>query len=144
MTRSTLAAVASLTLLTALPAATVHAQAADPLGIELNRLEDRDGGSCRVYLVIANKSQSTFEALKLDLVLFGTDGVIARRLAVDAAPVRPDKTAVKLFDVSGLACSGIGSVLLNDVLECRGPGVEPADCIGRIAPSSRAPIALTK
>lgn len=126
-----------------LSAHAVPAAAADPLGVELNRLEERDG-SCRVYLVIANKAPTVYDSLKLDLVLFASDGVIARRLAVEAGPVRADKTSVKLFDVSALPCAGIGGVLLNDVLECRGPQGDEADCIGRIVPSSRAPVALTK
>lgn len=122
----------------------IPAAAADPLSVELNRLEEREG-SCRIYLVIGNKSATAYESLKLDLVLFGTDGVIVRRLAVEAAPLRADKTSVKLFDVSGLACTGIGNVLLNDVLECRGATGDEADCIARIVPSSRAAnVALSK
>lgn len=122
---------------------TTPVTAADPLGVELNRLEERDG-SCRVYLVMSNPSPRSYEALKLDLVLFGTDGVIARRVAVDTAPLRPTKTTVKLFDVSGLPCSGIGSVLLNDVIECRGTDVSAADCVASVQPSSRSSVAFTK
>lgn len=123
--------------------AAAPAMADEPLGIELNRLEERDG-SCRVYLVMSNPSPRSYEALKLDLVLFGTDGVIARRVAVDTAPLRPTKTTVKLFDVSGLACSGIGSVLLNDVIECRGTDVSANDCIASVQPSTRSTVAFTK
>lgn len=123
--------------------ATAPARTDEPLGIELNRLEERDG-SCRVYLVMSNPSPRSYEALKLDLVLFGTDGVIARRVAVDTAPLRPTKTTVKLFDVSGLPCSGIGSVLLNDVIECRGTDVAANDCIASVTPSTRSPVAFTK
>lgn len=119
------------------------AGAAEPLGIELNRLEEREG-SCRVYLVMSNPSPRSYEALKLDLVLFGTDGVIARRVAVDTAPLRPAKTTVKLFDVNGLPCAGIGSVLLNDVIECRGTDVSTADCVASVQPSTRASVAFTK
>lgn len=122
---------------------TASAFAADPLGVELNRLEERDG-SCRVYLVLSNPSPRSYEALKLDLVLFGPDGVIARRVAVDTAPLRPTKTTVKLFDVSGLPCTGIGSVLLNDVIECRGTDVSATDCVASVQPSSRSSVAFTK
>jgi len=115
----------------------------DLVRIELNKLEDKDG-SCRVHLVLENATADSFEGYKLDLVLFGPDGIIARRLAVDVAPLRARKKSVKLFDVDGLACSGIGTVLLNDVLGCRSGAAERADCVDSLAVSSRATAGLTK
>jgi len=113
------------------------------LAIELNKLEEQ-GGGCRVHLVIRNGTERAFESYKLDLVLFGQDGIIARRIAVDVAPLRARKTSVKLFDVADLACPAVGSILINDVLECRGGGAERADCIDGLEASSRAGIELTK
>lgn len=107
------------------------------LSIELNKLESREQG-CRAYLVFDNRSPRTFESLRLDLILFGTDGVIARRLAVDAGPLRPKKTSVKLFDIANLPCDGIGQVLLNDIPVCEREGqAGPADCMDGVAVSSR-------
>ena len=144
-------------LLATAPAAFVavaHAEekpgsASAPLAVELNKLEDRDGAGCRVSMVFANRGPVGYDALRLDLVFFGTDGVIAKRLAVDAAPLRPEKTTVKLFDVAGLPCAGIGQILVNDVLACREAGKEEGgedrgDCIDRLAVSSRASVPLQK
>jgi len=40
----------------------------------------RQGGSaCRAYLVLENGTESAFKTLKLDLVMFDTDGVGADR-----------------------------------------------------------------
>jgi hypothetical protein len=111
--------------------------------IELNRLEEREA-SCRVHLVLENAAESGFVGYKLDLVLFGPDGIIARRIAVDVAPLRPRKTSVKVFDVDGLACGGIGSVLVNDVLDCRSAAGEIADCVESLAVSSRAGVNFSK
>ena len=73
--------------------------------IDLNRLEAAEN-ACRIFLVFENKTAHAFTALKLDLVMFGPDGVIAKRLAVESAPLRAGKTSLKVFDVEGLPCEG--------------------------------------
>lgn len=132
--------------LCALAGAAPAQQAGPPIAVELNKLEKPEprpgasGGDCRVYVVLDNKSQNSYDSLQLDLVLFGTDGVIGRRLAVEMAPLRPVKKSVKLFDVAGLECGSIGQVLVNDVMTCRDGGGKPVeDCLNRLALSSRAP-----
>ena len=92
--------------------------ATEGIGIELNRLEEQ-GSNCRAYLVITNPGELAFSGFKLDLVIFDRSGTIARRLAVDLAPLRPAKTTVKVFDLVDTACPAIGSILVNDVLDCR-------------------------
>lgn len=114
-----------------------------PLRVELNKLEPR-GDGCRIYMVFANPSELAFQDFRLDLVFFGRDGVIAKRIAVDAAPLRAAKTIVKLFDVASLPCADIGSVLINDVLSCRNGEAEMPNCIGRIATASRVEAELLK
>src|SRR3546814_11145369 len=69
--------------------------------------------------------------------MFGGDGVIAKRLAVEAAPLPAGKTSVRLFDMEGLACDGVSRVLLNDVLACRDDSGEREGCLAAIATSSR-------
>lgn len=118
-------------------------QSAQKVGIELNKLDDQDKG-CRAYFVFDNGTATSFESFKLDLVMFGSDGVIARRLAVEAAPLRAEKRTVKLFDIAGMACASIGSVLVNDVLVCRDQSGEQQDCIARVAVGSRVSAALLK
>lgn len=113
------------------------------VSIELNKLEAQKD-ACRAYLVFVNETSRAFAALKLDLVMFGTDGVIARRLAVEAAPLIAGKTTVKLFDIAGLACGDIGRVLLNDVMSCRDQGGERRDCVNLVATASRAKVPFVK
>ncbi|MGE0118957.1 MAG: Tat pathway signal sequence domain protein [Dongiaceae bacterium] len=124
------------------PTGTMHA-ADEQVRLELNKLEDREQ-SCRIHLVLENMSADGFTGYKLDLVLFGPDGIIARRIAVDVAPLRARKTSVKLFDVDALACGSIGSVLVNDVLDCRGGAGETADCVEALAVSTRASVSISK
>ena len=130
-----------LGLLTA--ATATHAAEAATLAVELNKLETFDKG-CRAYVVINNTSDVIYQSVKLDLVLFQPDGVIARRFAVDLAPLKATKKTVKLFDIDGLACDKISSVLVNDVMECKSETAAVSDCLSKMGLSSVAAAPLTK
>lgn len=106
------------------------------MSIELNKLEEIDGG-CRVYLVMRNATGDSFNAFKIDLVLFDGNGVVNKRLAVELAPLRPGKTTVRLFDIQGIPCSEVERILLNDVIECRDGEEERRDCVDFVTPVSR-------
>lgn len=110
------------------------AQADATTTVELNKLEPAQD-ACRVYLTVRNDA-AAYDSLNLDLVLFGKDGVIARRLAAEIGPLRAQKRQVKLFDLPGIDCGAVGSVLVNDVLACQ-PENDPAACLGRLRVSSR-------
>ncbi|GLK68751.1 hypothetical protein [Hansschlegelia plantiphila] len=116
----------------ALGLATGPAVAASGVSIELNRLEQRDA-ACRVSLLVSNPGDKAYDSLKLDLVFFDKDGVISRRLAVEAGPIRASKTTVKLFDAGDARCEGVSRVLLNDVTACGGD----QDCLGLVTTTSR-------
>lgn len=117
--------------------------AGESLHVELNRLEARDEG-CRVHLVLENASPLAYTRYRLDLVVFASDGVIARRVALEAAPLRANKTMVKEFELSGLACADVGRVLLNDVSACESSAVKMDDCVTSTRVSSRAAAAFVK
>ena len=100
-----------------------------------------------------NPAPEPVTQLRLDLILFGTDGVITRRIALELAPLAPRKTAVRVFDLPSLACDDIGRLLVNDVLACQTGQHEgappPADqarqaCLDRLQLSSRTRAELTK
>lgn len=110
-------------------------EAAEPVRatIELNRLEARAEG-CRVWLVLRNPTLVGHDRVRLDLLLFAPDGVVARRMVVDAGALPAEKTMARIFDAPGLGCEGIGTALLNDVTGC---GVAP--CLAQFATASRVP-----
>ena len=110
--------------------------AAAPLRIELNRIEAA-GESCRTYFLIDNQKGETWRSLKLDLFALDTDGVAAKRLAVEVGPVPSRKTLIKLFDFPGLNCSRFGRVLLNDVLTCEGATNAREECLSGIETASK-------
>ena len=113
-----------------------------PLRIELNKLE-ANGAACRAYLLYENGGEQAFETLKLDLVMFDSSGVIARRLALASGALPAGMSSVRLFDIPDLACEDIGRVLLNDVLECRDAQGERDDCRALIQPTSRTEVPFT-
>jgi hypothetical protein len=113
------------------------------IGVELNRLEDQ-GGNCRAYLVITNPGSEEFSGFTLDLVVFDGGGTIMRRLAVNASPLRPAKTSVKVFDIAETACRAIGSILVNDVIHCRDKTGDVTGCVDRLTTSSKLAVSLLK
>ncbi|NJM54919.1 MAG: hypothetical protein HC841_02440 [Verrucomicrobiae bacterium] len=112
------------------------------LTVELNKLEAYDKG-CRAYVVISNPGSVAYQSVKLDLVLFQPDGIIGKRIAVDLAPLKPSKKTVKLFDLEGLACDRVASVLVNDVIDCKTDTGPVTDCFSTIVFKSVAPAPLT-
>src|SRR5258708_3546080 len=102
-------------LLTALLTMTspVWAAAGDPIRVELNAAESVQS-RCRLSFVIENKSEAAIESLKLDLAVFGRDGVIQRRLVTELGPVRGAKTIVQAFELD-TECGQVGSILVNDL-----------------------------
>ena len=135
--------VAAAAALAATMLATPAIAAEGDLGIELNKLEPV-GEACRAYLLFENKSGTSYDTLRLDLVLFGADGVIARRLGLEAAPLADGRSTVKMFELANQSCDSLGRVLLNDVTACKAGGADQADCIDRIKPTSRTKVPLGK
>ena len=115
----------------------------DSITLELNKLEPSDKG-CKAYVVASNPTTTSYDALRLDLVMFQTDGVIGRRFALELAPLRPGKRTVKMFDLDGTKCDGIGSFLINDVMECKSEAGPVADCLSRIKVNSLTKVELSK
>ncbi|MBS1182651.1 MAG: hypothetical protein H6Q99_2531, partial [Proteobacteria bacterium] len=61
--------------------------AAGVMSLELNRL-DGVGDDCRVTLVEKSGTGLAFAALKLDLVVFDGEGLVVKRVGVDAGPLK--------------------------------------------------------
>jgi hypothetical protein len=141
---------AAAVLLLALPSLAQDAQPKtdQPAGdnavtLELNKLETSEKG-CRAYVVVSNPSSTSYDAYKLDLVMFQNDGVIGRRFALDLAPLKPSKRTVKLFELDNTSCDKIGSFLVNEVLECKAEAGPVTDCLARLKVSSLTKVGLSK
>lgn len=152
--KSAAAAVALLPVVTApvlaqnAAAVPVVAQVAAPatasagVSLELNKLETTEKG-CRAVVVVNNQTDTAYQTLKLELVMF-EGGVFTRRIAVDLAPVRPQKRSVKLFEIDNIACDKITELLINDVMDCKTDAGAVDSCLQRLSVSSLASAKLSK
>jgi hypothetical protein len=111
------------------------------IALELNRLDDA-GQGCRMSFVMRNATGVAIEALIIELVLFDGEGRVASVISIDPGLLPVGKTRVKQFDVAGLACRGVGRLLVNDVPVCKGEGLEPAACLAALEPTSRTGVPL--
>ncbi len=122
----------------------VPAPAGEPgLEIELNKVED-NGGSCLASFVFRN-GLDTLDRFSMDLYVFDRDGVIARQVLLDLAPLRGNKTTVARFSLIARPCSEISRILINDIPSCRSEGTgETLDCLDGLSVSSRSLIEMVK
>ncbi len=130
------------TLLVMLSAPSGFTYADGTVLLELNKLESLETG-CHAYLVSHNQTSENFTELIIDLVIFREDGIIEKVIGASLAPLPPDKTSVKVFNLQ-LSCNQIGRLLINDVTECAGSQNMRADCLDFLSTSSRAPVELIK
>jgi len=129
-------AIACAALLFATGGALAQDRSSTSVRVELNRLEAA-GENCRAYFLIDNRKGETWRSLKLDLFALDTEGVAAKRLAIEVGPVPEKKTLIKLFDFPGLACPRFGSILLNDVMACEGAADTREACLSAIDTTSK-------
>jgi len=113
------------------------------LDIELNKAVD-SGDGCLASFVFQNKLGQTLDRFSLDLFVFDKEGIIARQVLLDMAPLRKDKTTVANFSLIQIPCADIGKVLVNDIPSCRSEEGSLLDCLADLKVSSRDRIELMK
>ena len=114
------------------------------LDIELNKTED-GGGACVASFVVRNDMGQSLDRFSMDLYVFDREGVIARQVLLDLAPLRGDKTTVARFNLIARPCAEVSRILVNDIPSCRGAGSgETLDCLDGLTVSSRARIEMVK
>jgi len=101
------------------------------LAIELNALAPSERG-CRVTFVAANHLEGDLDRAAYELAFFDTDGLVARLAVVDFLDLVQGRTKVRQFEFAGMDCDAIGRILINDLAECSGNGVEAASCMSRL------------
>ena len=112
------------------------------IGVELNAVAATDK-ACRLSFLVENDLGVAIDDLALELVLFDKDGRVDRFVVVRTGRLPLAKRRVKQFDVPEVKCDSIGSVLVNDVSECTGAGLDATVCLDRLAISSRAAIGFS-
>ncbi len=114
------------------------------LTVELNKLEQIDGGGCRAFFLFRNETGKSFEGFEMSLAILDGKGVIDRLLSIDAAPLPVARTTLKLFEIPDIACTDISEMLLHEVTACRPQNEDEMDCFEILELNSKTPTALVK
>lgn len=127
-------------------AASACAAAAEPgkMTVELNKFEEIEAGGCRAFFLFRNGTGKSFEGFEMSLAILDTQGVIDRLLSIDAAPLPVQRTTLKLFEIPGIACSGISEILLHEMTACQPQNEAAMDCFAILDLNSKTPAALVK
>ncbi|WP_156911966.1 hypothetical protein [Kaistia adipata] len=115
------------------------APGAGRIAIELNGAE-ANGPACRLSFVVANGLAQSIDDMALELVLFDRDGRVDRFVIVRTAKIPAGKSRVRRFDMPETACPSIARILVNDVKECAGAGLDPSGCADSIDVTTRTDI----
>lgn len=87
------------------------------LVLELNRIDPLDG-ACRLTFLTHNTLGTDLDALSVETVLIDTEGRVERLTLFDFGALPDGVPRVRQFDIPGLACEGLGRVLINGVATC--------------------------
>lgn len=120
------------------------AQDEPALKIQLNKTEDADDGGCRAVFVFDNRTGYALNRLQVDLILFDAEGVYSKQVVLDMAPLTHDKKVLASFVFADHPCGDIGSILVNDIPQCRNGAGTALDCVDLLKTDSRSVIPLEK
>ena len=111
--------------------------------IELNKLEDTEQG-CRSLFLFDNATGHELNRFRVDLILFDQEGVYAKQLLLDMAPLSEDKKILTSFLLAEQPCASIGSILVNDLPLCENGAGAEVDCVPLLKVDSRTDVPLEK
>jgi hypothetical protein len=97
------------------------------LSMELNAAEDA-AGACRLTFLAENHLGADLTALGIEAVVFTPDGKVERLMLLDFQTLPQARPRVRQFDLPGIACAGVGRILVNAVTPCTGAGIDPGLC----------------
>ena len=123
--------------------AAAHAQEEGVLAIELNKMEDTAQG-CLSSFLFDNQTGHELNRFQIDLVFFDPDGVAAKQMLLDMAPLYQDKKTFASFLLDQTSCDKIGSILVNGVPQCEDGAGDEIDCIDLLKVSSRSEVPLER
>jgi hypothetical protein len=123
--------------------AQAHAQDDGTLTIELNKMEDTEQG-CLSSFLFDNQTGHQLSRFQLDLVFFDAEGIAAKQLLLDMAPLYVDKKTFASFVLDATACDKIGSILVNAVPACENGSGHEIGCVDLLEVSSRSQVPLEK
>ncbi|MDO6592034.1 MULTISPECIES: hypothetical protein [Rhodobacterales] len=110
--------------------------AAPSIRVEMNGMLQLDG-ACQLTFMLTNSLDVNVTSLVFETVLLTKDGAVDRLTLFDMRDLPTGIPRVRQFNVPSLSCDALGQVLINDVAECSGVGIAPADCANALSYESR-------
>ncbi|WP_394356633.1 hypothetical protein [Sedimentitalea todarodis] len=138
--RKTLLAAAALMLAGTLPGLAETGR----MTVELNKVEEIDGGGCRAFFLFRNETASSFDGFEMSLAIMDKNGIIDRLLSIDAAPLPVARTTLKLFEIPDMTCANISEILLHEMTSCKQQNEDEMDCFPILDLNSKANAVLVK
>lgn len=114
------------------------------LTVELNKLEQTEGGGCQAFFLFHNQTGKAFSGFEMSLAILDTKGIIQRLLTIDAAPLPADRTSLKLFEIPKTQCGDVSEILLHEMPSCKPQNGAEMDCFPLLDLTSRAAAKLEK
>ncbi|MCM2563180.1 hypothetical protein M8756_13650 [Lutimaribacter sp. EGI FJ00015] len=97
------------------------------VSIELNALEPLDD-ACRISFFVQNGHDVDITQAVYEAVLFDAEGRVDRLTLFDFGVLPANRPRVRQFVVPGLACAGLGRLLINGAETCAGSGLPEGAC----------------
>lgn len=121
------------------PATAQETEIGKAVSVELNAVKSADSGCTLTFLVI-NGHATQIDKLVYETVLFDPDGQVDRLTLFDFGALPPARPRVRQFTVPGLACDGLGKILINGASTCDAPDLDAAACEAGLMTRSRTAI----
>jgi len=90
----------------------------DPrLIVELNTAQSTET-ACRLSFMVTNEHPEEIASAVFETVLFNADGSVNELTLFDFGSLPSNRPRIRQFDVPGLACGDLGSLLINGATTC--------------------------
>ena len=118
------------------------AQDSGSVVMELNGLTDAQNDSCALTVVTTNRLPQGLQRAAWQVAIFDADGRVKALPVLDFGALLAGKTRVISFVIPGGACTSLGRVVVNDVVECTADdGSDLRDqCLSNLATQNRSSI----
>lgn len=110
------------------------------ISVEFNDLQAAESG-CRAVFVLHNGLEQPLEDFALRIVSFDGEGHAKLFLSLEVGALPVGKTRILRFDLGAdVVCDDVSRVVLDDVIRCEAPELEPHQCLAALSLSSRAKV----
>jgi len=110
------------------------------LMVELNTAQTTQGG-CRLSFLIQNEHAAEISVV-FETVLFTAEGGVNQLTLFDFGALPSNRPRVRQFDVPGVTCEGLGSILINGATSCEAGDLGPAICTDSLMLKTRTSIEM--